>query len=231
MPEQAAPDGKWIASVSSSGIGGSNAHMVLETLETVTAGTLVTIDSSETISKPLYLFVVAALAGPTILPWKDALMKYYQEITDDQVLRSLSYDLARKSRSCPARSFAVGRALLPDLSFSQPAVSHTDANPILCLVFSGQGPQHIAMGRELCATYPVFLSAVKHCDEILIESYGKTSFLERTGLFIPGEQPKLPENDVWPIEEVVYSIVFMQLALVDLIKSLGIEYIYAIGHR
>jgi hypothetical protein len=179
----------------------------------------------------LYLFVVAALAGPTILPWKDALTKSYQDITDDRVLRSLSYDLARKSRSCPARSFAVGPSLSPDLNFSQPAIVNADANPNLCLVFSGQGPQHIAMGRELSAAFPVFLSAVKRCDEILVENYGKTSFLERTGLFVPGEQPKLPENEIWPIEEVVYSIVFMQLALVDLLKSLGIEYSYVIGHR
>ncbi|KAF8800384.1 hypothetical protein BYT27DRAFT_7148677 [Phlegmacium glaucopus] len=231
-PEQAAPDGKWIASVSSSGIGGSNSHVVLEALETVnTTTTLAIIESPQTISnKPLYLFVVTALNGPTVLPWKDALTKSYQDTTDDRVLRSLTYDLARKSRSCPARSFAVGPALSPDLNFSQPAVVNADANPILCLVFSGQGPQHIAMGRELCAAYPVFLSSVKDCDEILVGTYGKESFLERTGLFVPGEQAKLPEKDVWPIEDVVYSIVFMQLALVDLIKSLGIEYACTIGH-
>jgi hypothetical protein len=204
--------------------------MVLETLEAVTTATLANIES-QTISNPLYLFIVAALTGPTVFPWKDALTKSYQDITDDRILRSLSYDLARKSRSSPARSFAVGPALSPDLKFSQPAIVNPDANPNLCLVFSGQGPQHIAMGRELCATFPLFLSAVKDCDEILVRSYGKKSFLERTGLFVPGDQPKLPANDVWPIEEVVYSIVFMQLALVDLIKSLGIEYSYAIGHR
>jgi len=206
--------------------------MVLETFETVnTTASSTNIESQIIESNRLYLFVVAALAGPTVLPWKDALTKSYQDITDDPVLRSLSYDLLRKSRSCPARSFAVGPALSPDLNFSQPAVVNADANPILCLVFSGQGPQHIAMGRELCAAFPVFLSAVKDCDEILVGNYGQQSFLERTGLFVPGEQAKLPEKDVWPIEEVVYSIVFMQLALVDLIKSLGIEYTYAIGHR
>ena len=239
-PEQAAADGKWIASVSSSGIGGSNSHMVLETLETVTAttvtGTNQTIESNsnqtvQAISNSLHLFVVAALAGPTVLPWKDALTNSYQDVTDDRILRSLSYNLARKARSCPARSFAVGSTLSSDLTFSQPVIVNSDINPILCLVFSGQGPQHVAMGRELCAAFPVFLSAVKHCDEILVGTYGHKSFLERTGLFIPGEKAKVSENEVWPIEEVVYSIVFMQLALVDLIKSLGIEYTYAIGHR
>ena len=231
-PEQAAADGKWIASVASSGIGGSNSHVVLETLETVTtaAGALANIESPTT-SDQLYLFVVAALTGPTVLRWKDALTESFKDVTDDRILRSLSYDLARKSRSCPARSFAVGHSLSPDLNFSQAVISNADVNPKLCLVFSGQGPQHVAMGRELCAAFPVFLSAVKQCDEILVESYGQASFLERTGLFIPGEQAKVPEKDVWPIEDVVYSIVFIQLALVDLIKSLGIEYSYGIGHR
>ena len=55
------------------------------------------------------------------------------------VLRSLSYNLARKARSCPARSFAVGSTLSSDLTFSQPAIVNSDANPVLCLVFSGQG--------------------------------------------------------------------------------------------
>ena len=231
-PEQAAADGKWIASVSSSGIGGSNSHVVLETLETVaTANQTIEPNLNQTVSNPLYLFVVAALAGPTVLAWKDALTNSYQDVKDDRVLRSLSYNLARKARSCPARSFAVGSTLSSDLTFSQPVIVNSDANPILCLVFSGQGPQHVAMGRELSAAFPVFLSAVKHCDEILVGTYGHKSFLERTGLFIPKVQAKVPENEVWPIEEVVYSIVFMQLALVDLIKSLGIEYTYAIGHR
>ena len=227
--------------MSSSGIGGSNSHVVLETLETVTTANQANqvIESNQTIesnlnqttSNPLYLFVVAALAGPTVLPWKDALTNSFQDVKDDRVLRSLSYNLARKARSCPARSFAVGSTLSSDLTFSQPVIVNSDANPVLCLVFSGQGPQHVAMGRELCAAFPVFLSAVKHCDEILVGTYGHKSFLERTGLFIPNEQAKVPEKEVWPIEEVVYSIVFMQLALVDLIKSLGIEYTYAIGHR
>ena len=220
--------------MSSSGIGGSNSHVVLETLETVTTANRdqpIESNLKQTVSDSLYLFVVAALAGPTVLSWKDALTNSYKDVTDDRVLRSLSYNLARKARSCPARSFAVGSTLSSDLAFSQPVIVNSDANPVLCLVFSGQGPQHVAMGRELCAAFPVFLSAVKDCDEILVETYGHKSFLERTGLFISGEQAKVPENQVWPIEEVVYSIVFMQLALVDLIKSLGIEYTYAIGHR
>lgn len=205
--------------------------MVLETLETATTTTTVALIERPTISKPLYLFVVAALTGPTILTWKDALTEAYKDTTDDRVLRSLSYDLARKARSSPARSFAVSPILSPDLKFSQVSITNPDINPNLCLVFSGQGPQHIAMGRELCEAYPVFLSAVQQCDEILVGIYGKQSFLERTGLFVPGEKAKLPAREVWPIEEVVYSIVFMQIALVDLIKSLGVEYSSVVGHR
>ena len=127
--------------------------MVLETLEKVT--TVKTIESNyQTFeSNALYLFVVAALAGPTVLPWKDALTNSYQGVKDDRVLRSLSYNLSRKARSCPARSFAVGSTLSSDLTFSQPIIVNSDANPILCLVFSGQGPQHVAMGRELCAAF------------------------------------------------------------------------------
>ncbi|KAF9461490.1 hypothetical protein BDZ94DRAFT_1263481 [Collybia nuda] len=234
-PEQAASDGKWVASVASSGIGGSNSHVVLETLESVTTVAASTItepaaSESQDNSDPLYLFVIGSLSGTTVMPWKDALTAAYQDVTDHQVLRSLSYDLARKSRSSPARSFAVGSTLSPDLTFTPPIAASSDAKPELCLVFSGQGPQHIAMGRGLCTSFPVFLSSVRECDEILVGRYGQQSFLERTGLFVPGEKAKLPAKEVWPIEEVVYSIVFMQIAQVDLIKSLGIEYHSVIGH-
>ena len=126
----------------------------------------------------------------------------------------------------------MGSTISDDIRFSKSTITNLKVNPKLCLVFAGQGPQHIAMGRELCATYPVFLATIKQNDGILVKNYGKESFLERTGLFISNEQAKLSTNmPQWPVEDVVYAIVFMQLALVDLIKSVGIEYSYVVGHR
>jgi acyl transferase domain-containing protein len=101
----------------------------------------------------------------------------------------------------------------------------------LCLVFSGQGPQHVAMGRELAAIYPEFLKSILMSNDVLVERFGKEDLLERTALFVPGKTASLPSNGVWPVADVICSIVFFQIAIVDLIKSLGISYDFVIGHR
>jgi hypothetical protein len=36
---------------------------------------------------------------------------------------------------------------------------------------------------------------------------------------------------VWPVVDVVFSLVFVQIALVDLIRSLSIQYTTVMGHR
>ncbi|EIW85667.1 FabD lysophospholipase-like protein, partial [Coniophora puteana RWD-64-598 SS2] len=100
----------------------------------------------------------------------------------------------------------------------------------LCLVFSGQGPQHIFMGRQLAEAFPTFLEAVKEQDRILTQVYKQESMLERTGLFIPGVECKLAANGQWPVQEVVLGLVFVQMAMTDLVRSLGIKYDFVVGH-
>ncbi|KAH7918142.1 ketoacyl-synt-domain-containing protein, partial [Leucogyrophana mollusca] len=230
-PEMAAKDGKWVTSISSYGVGGSNAHVVMETFETVSnvsQPTPTDIVSSE--KKPLYLFSIGSLTETALGRWKESLIKAYDGVTDDRTLRSLARDLARQARAYPARSFAIASALTPDTKFSKPLLTNSNASPKLCLVFSGQGPQHIFMGRQLAESYPAFLDAIKENDNILVEKYGQESMLERTGLFVPGVECKLASSGIWPVSEVVLSLVFVQVALVDLIRSLGIRYDIVVGH-
>ena len=230
-PEMAAKDGKWVTSISSYGVGGSNAHIVLETAETVSdliKSASVTTSSDK---KPLYLFSIGSLTEPAVGRWKDTLVQAYEGVTDDFTLRSLARDLGRQSRAYAARSFAVASTLDASTKFSKTVLSNSNASPKLCLVFSGQGPQHVFMGRQLAEVYPVFLDSIRENDRILVEKYGQESMLERTGLFIPGAECKLAANGVWPVQEVVLSLVFVQIAMVDLVRSLGIKYDFVVGHR
>ncbi|KAI9455958.1 hypothetical protein HD554DRAFT_2317618 [Boletus coccyginus] len=225
----AASDGTWVTSISSYGVGGSNAHAVLESAETVAHLTTV-IGAPPIHKKPLYLFSIGSLTEPTLGHWKDALLGAYYGQTDDRVLRSVARELGRQTRAYASRAFATGPSLDASLKFSKPVLRHSNASPKLCLVFAGQGPQHIFMGRQLAESYPAFLSAIQENDRILVEKYGQGSMLERTGLFVPGEECKLPANGVWPVQEVVLSLVSIQVALVDLVRSLGIKYDFVVGH-
>lgn len=226
----AASDGAWVTSISSYGVGGSNAHIVLETAETVA-------DLSKSVAvpanqkKPLYLFSIGSLTEPTLGRWKDSLVSSYDGQTDDRVLRSVARELGRQTRAYPSRAFAIGSTLDASLKFSKPVLRNSITSPKLCLVFAGQGPQHIFMGRQLSESYPAFLSAIRENDRILVEKYGQDSMLDRTGLFVPGVECKLAANGVWPVQEVVLSLVFIQVALVDLVRSLGIKYDFVVGHR
>ena len=86
------------------------------------------------------------------------------------------------------------------------------------------------MGHQLPEAYPAFLDASKANDEILVNKYGQPSFVKRSGFFIPDKQATLAANGVWPVADVVVSLVFIQIALTDLLKSIGIKYDYVIGH-
>ncbi|KAL4075275.1 hypothetical protein V8B97DRAFT_2022271 [Scleroderma yunnanense] len=229
-PEMAAKDGKWVTSISSYGVGGSNAHIVMETAETVSGLVKDVTAAASSDKKQLYLFSIGSLTEPAVGRWKDALVEAYQGVTDDLALRSLARDLGRQTRAYAARSFAVASTLDASTKFSKPVLTNSNASPKLCLVFSGQGPQHIYMGRQLSEVYPTFLQSIKENDRILVEVYGQESMLERTGLFIPGVECKLAANGVWPVQEVVLSLVFVQIAMVDLVRNLGIEYDFVVGH-
>ena len=230
-PEMAASDGHWVTSVSTYGVGGANAHVVVETFETVAEveAAAAIIREPKTTTKPLYLFAAGTLTEGSLARWQTSLMTHFEGQYDPKVLRSASRELTRQARASPYRSFAVASSLSGEVKWSKPSLVSTE--PKLCLVFAGQGPQHIFMGRQLADAYPAFLSAIKANDDILVNKYGQPSFLEKSGLFIPGKEATLASNGVWPVADVVLSLVFIQIALTDLIKSLGIKYDYVVGHR
>ncbi|KAF9238195.1 putative nonribosomal peptide synthetase [Melanogaster broomeanus] len=227
-PKMAAEDGKWVASISSYGVGGSNAHVVLESSRSVFESNGEA--SSHSTAELLYLFFIGTLTEASLVRWQETLCTAFQGTRDHKSLSSISYQLSRQSRSCPTRCYAVAPFLDPDTKFSAPVLVNNAQNPKLCLVFSGQGPQHIYMGRQLAATYPVFLNSICESDRILVERYNQESVVVRTGLFIPGRTASLASNGTWPVNEIVLSVVFFQIALVDLLESLGVQYDFVVGH-
>ena len=228
-PDMAAPDGKFVTSISTYGLGGANGHIVVESFEVeqnqIPANT---VHKPKTAAPPLYLFTIGTLTEGSLGRWQTVLTSHFEGLTEPRALRSLSRELNRQARASSYRSFAVGPALTPSLKWSNATL--VTAKPKLCLVFAGQGPQHIFMGRQLSEAFPAFLNAIKANDEILVRKYGQPSFVERSGLFIPGKEATLAANGVWAVPDVVFSIVFIQIALTDLIKSFGIKYEYVVGH-
>jgi len=65
----------------------------------------------------------------------------------------------------------------------------------------------------------------KHYETIVGKSLIKT-----TGLFSDGDVQRTPLGDVWPIEIILPSIAMLQMALFDLLRSIGVIPDIVIGH-
>ena len=205
-PNRAASDGKFVASVSTYGVSGANAHVVVESFETAkqVQATAAIIREPKTTTTPLYLFIIDTLTEGSLDRWQTTLTSHFENLAEPRVLYSLSHELTRQACASLYRSFAVGPALTPDLKWSKTTL--VSAKPKLCLVFAGQGPQHIFMGRQLSEMFPAFPNAIKANDEVLVNKYLQPSFVERSGLFIPGKQATLAANGVWPVADVVLPL-------------------------
>ncbi|KAI3338274.1 putative polyketide synthase [Ustulina deusta] len=95
--------------------------------------------------------------------------------------------------------------------------------PRLGFVFNGQGAQWHAMGRELMAAYPVFLSTLETCDATIAELGAKWSIIEE----LRRDQKSSKVN------EVRYSMPLtcaVQLASVKLLSHWGIKPAAVTGH-
>ncbi|TWU06101.1 type I polyketide synthase [Stieleria varia] len=95
------------------------------------------------------------------------------------------------------------------------------ARPI-AFVFSGQGPQWWAMGRELLRSEPVFSDIVARCDS-LIQELGVWSLLTE----LSRDEATTRINDTTYAQPAIFAI---QVGLVELWKSWGIKPHVVVGH-
>lgn len=96
----------------------------------------------------------------------------------------------------------------------------------LVMVFSGQGPQNLAMGRTLFDQAPIFRDTLRLLDNQYKASTG-ISLIDDVGLF--GNKVGTEEDLNQPHHTVV-SISFIQLALFELLKHYGVTPDIVVGH-
>ncbi|PCH36322.1 hypothetical protein WOLCODRAFT_108541 [Wolfiporia cocos MD-104 SS10] len=207
-----------LIAMSSSGIGGSNGHVILE-------GPPKTEVSYKENELPAALLMASGLSSRTTSVFVDSLATAGEKNRDE--LAVLSTILGRRSKQMTYRSFAVvepGQEKAPQ--FSAPQHSPRVPGPIV-FVFSGQGPQHKEMGRELFKRFPVFRRSVLEMDEVFKRLTNK-SVIHDNGLF--GETVQVERKDVWPISLILPSIAVFQIAMYDLLVSLGIKPDIVLGH-
>ncbi|THU94298.1 hypothetical protein K435DRAFT_966925 [Dendrothele bispora CBS 962.96] len=228
-------NGRLLVSMNSSGIGGSNAHVVLESWRPPQGQ----IQKNNNNNKerggvdpklPVLLLSGALSEGTTAAVAKQltSLVDGDNSKTQRQELAEIALGYGRRGMQMNWRSFSV---VLPGATpqFSAPRFVPRN-RPALVYVLSGQGPQHINMGRQLFAHHPIFRSSILSLDSHY-QSVTGHSLIARTGLFSssPHIQPStLP--DIWPIEVTLPAIAMVQLALIDLLGDWGVRPDAVVGH-
>lgn len=154
-------------------------------------------------------------------------LKDIQTPHEDGYMKDLAYTLSKKRSAFPWRSYAVSSSLselIEGLSSDQgmPSAVRVGTPPRIGFVFTGQGAQWYAMGRELLI-YTIFKKSLEDA-ELYMKSIGaEWSLLEE--LSRSKEETKLNEPHL-----AHPSCIAVQIALVDLLTSWGIRPARVVGH-
>lgn len=182
------PRGKKYASINNFGFGGTNAHAVLERSPVAPKSLLPgTNDTLATGTKALArrLYVLSGNDKSSLEARMNDLSVYLEqrpEVFQNSLLPNLAYTLGQR-RSHLAYKVAIsarGSAeLIPALASKDTSTFRSTVEPRIGFVFTGQGAQWHAMGRELLDAYPVFAATMEKIDRHLLSLGADFSLLGR----------------------------------------------------
>ncbi|KAJ5295280.1 hypothetical protein PENANT_c001G08927 [Penicillium antarcticum] len=143
-----------------------------------------------------------------------------------QLLDDLSFTLSKKRSQFPWKSYVMASSAkelawsLSECNYVKPI--RVTQTPAIQFVFTGQGAQYQAMGRELMV-YPVFRESLKEASDYIRRLGSPWSLLDE----LLTERSSLRVN----LPEVAHPLcTALQVALVDLLASWGIFPTHVIGH-
>ncbi|KJZ78560.1 hypothetical protein HIM_01951 [Hirsutella minnesotensis 3608] len=229
------------ASLNNFGAGGTNTHVILEGLDCYGLhpngissflqppnGAILT-NIHRSAPAPLqqpFLFVMSAKQEQSLRLYMQNLANIPLSLGREPNLRDVAFTLGQRRShfswrvATPARSPEELSDLVGSLSLSP---KYSPKKPRLCFVFTGQGAQWYAMGRELIAAYPAFSEALKMADDH-VKSLGATwSVLQEITASETGSRVNQPFLS-FPLT------VILQLALVRLLDSWTVSPTAVTGH-
>ncbi|KAL3421917.1 Lovastatin diketide synthase LovF 16 [Phlyctema vagabunda] len=218
------PRPKRFASVNNFGFGGTNSHVVLERAPFMKEN-----EPDDSSSQARKLFVLSANDKNAL----EALMKnigiYLEqrpEIFQNDLMSNVAYTLGQR-RSLMQWRVAITTTssfdLIQALNSGKISPSRETEPPRIGFIFTGQGAQWNAMGRELYDHYPIFKSTIDACDAYLVKLRATFSLVE--------ELKKDAETSL--VNEAHISqpaCTAVQLALTELLRSWGVKPTAVAGH-
>ncbi|KAJ7174132.1 acyl transferase domain-containing protein [Mycena crocata] len=206
--------------MASSGIGGSNGHVVLEGPPQLPSVN----QTFCSINGPV-LVMASGLSPRSASATAEQLSQIFATLPTSEYAATRTV-LGRRAKQMNWRSYAVTTPG-SSIQFCSPQYSSRDTNSLV-FVFSGQGPQHEHMGRELFNTSSVFRDSILEMDVVFQKKTNK-SIVQDYGLFA-STSSSYEFPIVWPISLTLPSIAMFQMALFDLLIYLGVRPDIVLGH-
>ncbi|GAB1201523.1 hypothetical protein APSETT445_000098 [Aspergillus pseudonomiae] len=228
VPTQAIPwpkDRRKRASVNGFGIGGANAHVILESCSEFgimnEADTQeLPIDTGEPKERPRLLVVSAK--DKASLETRIAQVAGYVNNNPGSI-RDLSYTLGCRRKHLPHRAFAIGEGHMA-LEISDFHKSDAKSPPKIHFIFTGQGSQWPGMGKSLIQRYPGVKSDIQRLEHALACIPNPPLWsLEEKLCELDGSEANNPEFSQ-PLSTAV------QICLVNLLATWGIKPALVVGH-
>ena len=237
-------DGPRRAAVSSYGMSGTNVHAVLEqapaTGATAPVETDTALDAADRglnsglnrglnggLNRGPMIFPISSTSADELRRTAGRLAEWVRGAADDLALTDLAYTLSRRRGFRPVRTAAIAgnRSDLVERLMEiaggdepyQPAVGQDDRGPVW--VFSGQGSQWAAMGRELMAAEPVFAATIAEIEPLIA---AESDFSVTEAMLDP--------ETVTGIDRIQPTIFAMQVAMAAALTSHGVRPGAIIGH-
>ncbi|KAL7623018.1 hypothetical protein AAE478_006697 [Parahypoxylon ruwenzoriense] len=228
--QQPFPRNKKYICVNNFGYSGSNGHAVLKGLPAESELEFLDAEKFEGHIKTKRLFVLSAndeTAARKSMERLGIFLEQHAELYQSTMPRNLAYTLCQRRSQLPWRI-----ALVADMcsklaiALNRPEIVPKRApakSPKLAFIFTGQGAQWYAMGRELLESHAVFASAIQQADKHLLSIGADFSLLEELL-----RDEKDSRVGMAHISQPICSAI--QIGLVDLLASWGIKPSAVTGH-
>ena len=217
------------ASINSFGYGGSNAHVILENYASKLGLFSVVPQDRDRARRPFLLPLTShSERGGKILAER---LQGYLRANPQTVPSDLAYSYSTKRSLHAVRSFNIGRdsqSFLNDFLEPKPTQAWTrklDGKPRVGFVFTGQGAQWYAMGRQLIEESPLFYQTLVRCDKILQGLPDKPGWSCITEMLKSSDESQLMRSG---FSQPLCAA--LQLALVDVLASWAIRPSAVVGH-
>jgi acyl transferase domain-containing protein len=207
------------AAVSSFGVGGTNVHVVLERAPDLPG-------PASPVEGAIWTLPLSAKTADGL----NALGQAWVDLLDDPAaptVGDLCHTASQRRTHHPVRLAAVGgtpselRARLASALKNIAPIVATE-RPRIGFVYSGQGPQWWAMGRELTAHEPVFAASLAQCD---------AAIKAVAGLSVREELSRDEQSTRLNATEIAQPALFaLQTALTALWRSWGVSPEAVVGH-